>query len=85
MGPATNARAFAEAALRPDLEKIRFGHDLDPLKDDDAQRRRSSTPTVGAAIAPQRCRVIPVVLNKGLGFDRPPTECALRAGEGSFA
>ena len=47
-GPAQNARASAEAALRPDLE-IRFEHDLDPLKDGDALRRRSSALTAGAA------------------------------------
>lgn len=43
-------------------------------------------PTAGAAILlpsdkpPRRCRVIPGVLNKGLGFDWPP-DCAETQGQ----
>jgi hypothetical protein len=62
--------------LRSDREK-RFGHDLDPLEGGGAPRHRSSADGWRGECAPkQSCagcyRVIPGVLNKGLGFDWLP-------------
>jgi hypothetical protein len=54
--------------LRTDREK-RFGHDLDPLEGGGAPRHRSSSQRLARQLG---CRVIPGVLNKGLGFDWPP-------------
>jgi hypothetical protein len=66
------------------VSKLRFvrtlkyasGIDLDPLSVG-ARRRRSSAPTVGAAICAKALPRHSGVLNKSLGLDRPPVECAM--------
>jgi hypothetical protein len=76
VGPEASARALMRAALRSDLEK-RFGHDLDPLEGGGAPRHRSCTYDWRGQLASWRrgAGTLPRhsgVLNKGLGFDRPP-------------
>jgi len=67
--------------LRSDREK-RFGHDLDPLEGGGAPRHRSSADGWRDECAPKRYRVMPGVLNKGLGFDwLPPKTPKRRAGK----
>ena len=62
------------AAIRPVLD-IRFGHDLDPFEGG-GERPPVASPTVRGRCAQVASAAAfnPVVLNKGLGIDRPPSE-----------